>query len=166
MQGYFVFTFHIFHTGEEVSENYYPIYTLMPREIRQDWLFSHYCFQCNCSACVKNYPLLSELKKSNSSFTLPWRCLQCHEYFENGLCLKCRKTINMEAMNEKLDVIKKSIEENKNKCLNLDDKWMENYVNFCENTTKLTTILGPNCEIVIENDLFFRALLQKLFGNK
>ena len=139
----------------------------MPREIRQGWLSSHYCFECKCLACDINYPLLSELKKSNSSITLPWRCLECHGIIENGLCLECQKPLKIEKMTEKLDLIQKSMEKNKNECcLNSNEKVMEIYAEFCKNLAELTTLLGPHCEIAIENDSFFRALLLKMFGNK
>ena len=51
----------------------------MPREARRNFLSLYYCFDCNCRACEKDYPLLSELEISTN---LPWRCLDCHEYLE------------------------------------------------------------------------------------
>ena len=155
--------FYFIQLGEEVTENYYPVFHIMPREVRQEFLKSHYCFECNCLACEKNYLTLSELKKST---ILPWRCFECHGYFENGLCLDCQKKINVEEMIKKLDKIKKTIDENQIESASPSCNWKNTYAAFCKNMGKLTTILGPNCEIVVENEDFLRKLLPKLFGNK
>ena len=155
--------FYFFQLGEEVTENYYPVFTIMPKEVRQEFLKSHYCFECNCLACEKNYLTLPELKKST---VLPWRCLKCHGYFENGLCLDCQKKMNVEEMMKKLEDIKKSINENKTTSDSSNYNLIDTYADFCKNMGKLTTILGPNCEIVVENEDFLRKLLSKLFGNK
>ena len=154
--------FYFIQLGEEVTENYYPVFTIMPKDVRQEFLKSHYCFECNCLACEKNYLTLSELKKST---VLPWRCSKCHGYFENGLCLDCQKKMNVEEMTKKLEDIKKSINENKTTS-DSDYNLNDTYAAFCKNMGKLTTILGPNCEIVVENEDFLRKLLSKLFGNK
>ena len=65
--------------GEEVTDNYHPWFPRMPREARRNFLSLYYCFDCNCRACEKDYPLLSELEISTN---LPWRCLDCHEFLE------------------------------------------------------------------------------------
>jgi hypothetical protein len=43
-------------TGEEVTENYFPYYTHMPRRERIPWLSGHYRFECGCVACTNNFP--------------------------------------------------------------------------------------------------------------
>merc|ERR1719322_1222337 len=45
--------------GEEVTENYFPFYTVIPLEERRDFLSSHYKFDCLCLACDNNYPLIA-----------------------------------------------------------------------------------------------------------
>ena len=146
-----------------MTENYYPVFQIMQKEVRQEFLKSHYCFECNCPACEKDYLTLPELKKST---ILPWRCFECHGYFQNGLCLDCKKKINVQEMIKKLDEIKKSIDENKTASADPSCNLADAYAAFCKNMGKLTTILGPNCEIVVENENFFRKLICKLFGNK
>ena len=135
----------------------------MPREARRDFLSSYYFFDCNCMACEKDYPMLPELKKCGK---LPWRCLDCHGYFENGICSDCKNKMNVEKMIDRLDNIKQQIDENKIKAVNSKEDLAEIYDKFCDNMAQLTTILGPNCELVVENEHFFRSLLCKLFGNK
>jgi hypothetical protein len=73
--------------------------------------------------------------------------------------------MNVEEMTKKLEEIKKSINENKTTS-DSDYNLNDTYAAFCKNMGKLTTILGPNCEIVVENEDFLRKLLSKLFGNK
>ena len=135
----------------------------MTREARQDFLSSHYCFECNCLACEKNYLTLPELKESP---TLPWRCLECHTEFENGFCLDCKTKMDVKAMIGKLDDIKQNIDGIKTRITNSKEKLEEIYIDFCESMAQLTSILGSNCAIVIENELLFRSFLCKLFGNK
>lgn len=47
--------------GEEISENYGPIFTITPREERKRKLRLQYWFECNCEACVDHWPLLQNL---------------------------------------------------------------------------------------------------------
>merc|ERR1711974_434809 len=96
--------------GEEVTENYFPVFTHMPREDRKEFLSTHYCFDCNCLACEKNYPMLSVMKNSTA---LSWRCFDCHGYYENGICLDCKNKMNVEDMVKKFDKLKESIDKTK-----------------------------------------------------
>ena len=74
--------------------------------------------------------------------------------------------MNVEEMIKKLDEIKKSIDEKKIDSASPSCNLNDTYAAFCKNMGRLTTILGPNCEIVVENENFLRKLLSKLFGNK
>nr|XP_012223994.1 PREDICTED: SET and MYND domain-containing protein 4 [Linepithema humile] len=47
--------------GEEISENYGPIFTTMPENDRKRRLRVQYWFNCNCEACSEHWPLLEEL---------------------------------------------------------------------------------------------------------
>ena len=62
--------------------------------------------------------------------------------------------------------MKISIDEIKSKSAGNDQDLFEMYTAFCDIMNQLTTLLGPNCEIVIENEGFLRIILYRLFGNK
>ncbi|KAG5323607.1 SMYD4 protein, partial [Pseudoatta argentina] len=49
------------NAGEEISENYGPIFTTMPESERKRKLRVQYWFDCNCEACSGHWPLLDEL---------------------------------------------------------------------------------------------------------
>jgi hypothetical protein len=44
--------------GEEVSDNYGPVYYFKPRAERQAELSARYWFHCACPACQGDWPLL------------------------------------------------------------------------------------------------------------
>lgn len=44
--------------GEEISENYGPIFTTMPEGERKRKLRLQYWFDCACEACTGHWPLL------------------------------------------------------------------------------------------------------------
>nr|XP_018910791.1 PREDICTED: SET and MYND domain-containing protein 4 [Bemisia tabaci] len=48
-------------TNEAVTENYGPIFTKRARTERQRALLSRYRFQCECRACLENWPLFDNL---------------------------------------------------------------------------------------------------------
>ena len=62
-----------YFSGEEITENYYPYYSHMPRKERIPWLLDHYRFTCTCVACQAHYPLRRDLKENH--FFL--RCQKC-----------------------------------------------------------------------------------------
>ncbi|KYN03191.1 PREDICTED: SET and MYND domain-containing protein 4-like [Cyphomyrmex costatus] len=49
------------NVGEEISENYGPIFTTTPESERKRKLRMQYWFDCNCEACSGHWPLLDEL---------------------------------------------------------------------------------------------------------
>ena len=53
--------------GQEISENYGPVFYFKSKSDRQRELGSRYWFKCDCKACKANYPLLKE------ATTVKWR---------------------------------------------------------------------------------------------
>lgn len=51
--------------GEQIFDSYVPIYTMMERAERQKLLLEDHGVQCECIACVKNYPKLQSLPRIN-----------------------------------------------------------------------------------------------------
>ena len=47
--------------GEEISENYGPIFTTTPEAERKRKLRVQYWFDCNCEACTAHWPTLEEI---------------------------------------------------------------------------------------------------------
>ena len=87
-------------------------------------------------------------------------------FLENNWCLECQKKIDIEKSVKTLDKLKISIDETKSKSSDKNQELFEIYTAFCDIMSQLTTLLGPNCEIVIENENFLRVILYRLFGNK
>ncbi|XP_072746253.1 SET and MYND domain-containing protein 4 isoform X2 [Anoplolepis gracilipes] len=89
-------------TGEEISENYGPIFTTTPETERKRRLRVQYWFDCNCEACSGHWPLLEELDPT----ILRFKCetgLSCGNVllvrsdtneFMIG-CTKCGKSTNI-----------------------------------------------------------------------
>ena len=48
-------------SGEEVSENYGPIFATSPEAERKRRLRLQYWFDCNCEACAAHWPILEEI---------------------------------------------------------------------------------------------------------
>ena len=59
------------YKDEEVTENYFPCYALIPKPVRQAWLYDHYFFHCLCLACESDYPLFKDLTERR------FRCPKC-----------------------------------------------------------------------------------------
>ncbi|XP_029675383.1 SET and MYND domain-containing protein 4-like [Formica exsecta] len=88
--------------GEEISENYGPIFTTTPENERKRRLRVQYWFDCNCEACSGHWPLLEELDPT----VLRFKCetgLSCGNVllvrsdtneFMIG-CAKCGKSTNI-----------------------------------------------------------------------
>uniref|UniRef100_A0A8D8RD30 SET and MYND domain-containing protein 4 n=1 Tax=Cacopsylla melanoneura TaxID=428564 RepID=A0A8D8RD30_9HEMI len=50
--------------GDQICENYGPLYSEMPKPERQEQLKSHYWFDCHCIACENNWSSFDDLEKS------------------------------------------------------------------------------------------------------
>ncbi|XP_014485617.1 PREDICTED: SET and MYND domain-containing protein 4-like [Dinoponera quadriceps] len=88
--------------GEEISENYGPIFTTTPENERKRRLRVQYWFDCNCEACTGHWPLLEELDPTIFRFkcetgpscgnVLPIRS-DANEFVIR--CTKCGKNTNI-----------------------------------------------------------------------
>ncbi|KAG7303944.1 hypothetical protein JYU34_010858 [Plutella xylostella] len=54
--------------GEEVSENYGPIFTSVPKDKRQARLKEQYWFDCSCVPCQQNWPLYEDMNENYMRF--------------------------------------------------------------------------------------------------
>ena len=87
--------------GEEITENYYPYYTHMPRRERIPWLFDHYRFNCDCVACENDFPTRREMKDDDLFF----RCQKCRYPIPKSVKkseIRCEKCSHVEADSERL----------------------------------------------------------------
>lgn len=83
--------------GEQISENYGPIFTQEPEHERRLQLKEKYKFECQCEACTNHWPLLKEMHDSR----LPIKCrgnngtycgtiLTCNELTTKICCSACK----------------------------------------------------------------------------
>ncbi|EDW01344.1 SET and MYND domain-containing protein 4 [Drosophila grimshawi] len=88
--------------GLPINENYGPIYTQDKREDRQARLKDLYWFECNCDACLDNWPLFDELPRDLIRFRCdaPNNCAAiievpptCNDFMIN--CVTCGETTNI-----------------------------------------------------------------------
>ncbi|XP_015522321.1 SET and MYND domain-containing protein 4 [Neodiprion lecontei] len=88
--------------GEEVSENYGPIFTTMPLSERKRKLRLQYWFDCSCEACANQWPLIEGIDPR----ILRFRCdsgeacgnilpvsTESNEFMVT--CSKCKKSMNI-----------------------------------------------------------------------
>jgi len=61
------------YKGEEICENYGPIFFHSPKDDRQERLKKQYWFDCQCVACKENWPLMHEMTQD----VLTFRCQSC-----------------------------------------------------------------------------------------
>lgn len=54
--------------GEEIGENYGPIFTTVPKEKRRADLKERYWFECHCIPCKQNWPLYEEMNEKYMRF--------------------------------------------------------------------------------------------------
>lgn len=54
--------------GTSIGENYGPLYTQNHKMERQEDLRQYYWFDCNCMACMENWPTYSEMNNSEIRF--------------------------------------------------------------------------------------------------
>lgn len=62
--------------GEEIGENYGPIFTQNPRQDRQHQLKQQYKFECRCQPCDENWPLFKQM--TNDVIRLRCHVKKCH----------------------------------------------------------------------------------------
>ncbi|XP_055316538.1 SET and MYND domain-containing protein 4 [Sitodiplosis mosellana] len=55
-------------SGEQISENYGPLYSQNTREERQKKLKDFYWFDCACEACEKNWPIFGDMNTNEIRF--------------------------------------------------------------------------------------------------
>ena len=56
--------------GDEICENYGPIFFHSGREDRQERLQKQYWFKCACIACKENWPLMQEMTQVGSRLNI------------------------------------------------------------------------------------------------
>lgn len=54
--------------GEEVAENYGPIFTTVKKQNRQAELKDQYWFDCTCLPCQQNWPTYEEMTENYMRF--------------------------------------------------------------------------------------------------
>ncbi len=64
--------------GGRLTVDYGPIYYLQPRDMRQAQLTENYYFECDCEACVGDWPLLEEMEVKRPRF----KCPECDAPFD------------------------------------------------------------------------------------
>lgn len=69
---------------EIVAENYGPIFTQVGKEERHQTLRGQYMFECECKACLENWPLFKEMQNEFMRF-------RCEAFEKNG----CTNVINV-----------------------------------------------------------------------
>ncbi|XP_063696193.1 SET and MYND domain-containing protein 4-like [Culicoides brevitarsis] len=78
--------------GEQISENYGPIFTQEPKHERQLQLKEKYKFECRCEACLNNWPLLNEMRDSQILIKCSGcgETLKSNEFITTVRCPVCR----------------------------------------------------------------------------
>lgn len=80
--------------GEQISENYGPIFTQEPEHERQLQLKEKYKFECQCEACTNHWPLLKEMHDSRLPIKCRWNncgtILTCNELTTKIYCSECK----------------------------------------------------------------------------
>ncbi|EFA09316.2 SET and MYND domain-containing protein 4-like Protein [Tribolium castaneum] len=88
-----------------ISENYGPIFTRIKLAERQRTLLGRYWFNCQCQACLEDWPLLTN--ESNYVKRLKCPMVKCSNLFplspEIEKCPKCQTKILLKELIEKLD---------------------------------------------------------------
>lgn len=54
--------------GDELSENYGPLYSQNSKEERKEKLSKSYWFDCRCEACERNWPTFDEMEPNEIRF--------------------------------------------------------------------------------------------------
>ncbi|CAG7827849.1 unnamed protein product [Allacma fusca] len=82
------------YRGEQVTENYGPLFTGSTRKERRTTLENQYWFECQCICCREDWPTFENMELDSFRF----RCSFCHSFLGKsneeasmGLLLECRK---------------------------------------------------------------------------
>lgn len=91
-----------FKKGDQICENYGPLYSQVRKTERQNTLKSQYWFDCHCIACEHDWPLFEEMQAAQD---LRFRCEteNCHNVVKVATnttqfmikCDKCDQFINI-----------------------------------------------------------------------
>ena len=86
--------------GDELSDNYGTVFAMQTRSERRAKLLPQYFFECNCTACVQDWPLFSALREARPT----WRCSNCFSALTTGVpnCTQCGSDMNLAERIEKL----------------------------------------------------------------
>jgi len=95
--------------GEELSDNYGAVFAMQLRSERRAKLRPQYFFECNCTACVEDWPLYSKLRETGPK----WRCSDCFNSLPTGTtsCVHCGSEINLAKCVEQLRMSDKTYKE-------------------------------------------------------
>lgn len=133
--------------GEQIGENYGPIFTLNQKEERQLHLKQQYKFECRCQPCIEDWPLYKQMKNDFMKF----RCAekQCNEVITvnantEEIMIKCPKCSTTVSILERLKVISK-IDSTFEEAIDLfkDNKIKEALDLYLNLLRKLDGILAP-----------------------
>ena len=117
-------------------------------------------------ACIDNYKMRSELQKEKDP---PWRCLVCHKLIFADYFYCCKKSKGEAEMKNLLDDVLTEIEQIKESVNQVESNNISELkklrINFLKSYQRLCDLVGPNCEQFLRSQEFFKALINKLFGN-
>ncbi|XP_069700412.1 SET and MYND domain-containing protein 4-like [Periplaneta americana] len=80
--------------GENVPENYGPVFTKRPLALRQRTLASRYWFKCDCEACIEDWPTYDTLNNDTLRFRCPTKGCKQLSRKEHRRCPRCKKQVN------------------------------------------------------------------------
>ncbi|XP_044759990.1 SET and MYND domain-containing protein 4 [Coccinella septempunctata] len=92
--------------GELVAENYGPVFTKKHLAARKNFLISRYWFDCQCPACVQNWPLFT-LEKEDTTVRLRCPNKNCDNILSTmneteKKCSQCNDVVKVEGIKKKL----------------------------------------------------------------
>lgn len=89
--------------GDELSDNYGAVFQMQSRSERHSKLLPQYFFECQCTACLEDWPLFLTLREAGPK----WRCCNCFSALPAGRtkCIQCGSEMNLA---EYVDRLRKS----------------------------------------------------------
>jgi len=96
-------TIRLVRAGDELSDNYGAVFPMQSRSERHAKLLPQYFFECQCTACLEEWPLFSTLREAGPK----WRCSNCFSALPAGRtkCIQCGSEMNLA---EYIDRLRKS----------------------------------------------------------